>query len=194
MSRAGVSRGEMGNVSAAASSATLPRGRGGWAVRLIPAAFVLGLLAAVAFGLYTITRDQTAGGPPKALGGMALTASETGQAALAEMTTMHQSDIHITDGWVAHYDHNAIVYVGQAGSDADALKLVSDMTARIVQGGNAMFAHQGQQSVEGLTVHVVKSGDQMHYYYGRGNKVIWIAAPVGMDPGAFVSEALQRVS
>ncbi len=182
------------SLTTTSTPSTTPAKRGGLVVRLVPAAFVLGLLAAVAFGLYTITRDQTAGGPPKALGGMALTASETGQAALAEMTTMHQSDIHITDGWVAHYDHNAIVYVGQAGSDADALKLVSDMTARIVQGGNAMFAHQGQQSVEGLIVHVVKSGDQVHYYSGRGNKVIWIAAPVGMDPGAFVSEALQRVS
>lgn len=165
------------------------RKKGGRVVRLVQLAFLIGIAAAVAFGLYSITREQTAGGAPEALGGMQLLQKETGAAAVAEMSALHQSDIRITGGWVGHYQHSAVIYVGEATSGSDAARLVDQMTSRIRQ-ANGMFAHQGQEDVDGLIVHVVKSGDQMHFYYARGKKVIWIAGPIGMDPGGFVNEAL----
>jgi len=162
-------------------------------VRLVQAAFVLGLAAAVAIGLFSITREQTKSGAPSAIAGMRLVENVTGERAVSEMTSLHKSDIRIRGGWVGHYEHGAAIFVGEASSEADAAQLVAEMTARI-SAGNEMFVHQGQQDVQGRTIHVVKSGNQMHYYYERGTKVIWIAAPVGMDPGGFVGEALQQVS
>ncbi len=163
--------------------------KNGWVVRLVQLAFVTGIVAAVAFSLYSLPRGQTAGGAPEALAGMQLLQAESGDTAVAEMSELHRSDIRITGGWVGHYQHSAVIYVGEAASADDAARLVEQMTSRIRQ-ANGMFAHQGQEDVDGVTVHVVKSGDQMHFYYARGKKVIWIAGPIGMDPGGFVNEAL----
>lgn len=177
----------------ARGSASQRRRGGSPVVRLVQLAFVVGLAAVVAFGLYSVTRQQTKAGAPSAIAGVRLLETVTGEAAVAEMSSLHKSDIRIRGGWVGHYERGAIIFVGEAASEADAAQLVDAMTARITA-GSSMFAHLGQQDVGGQTVHIVKSGDQMHYYYGRGTSVVWIAAPVGMDPGGFVGEALQRVS
>ncbi len=177
----------------AVAEAPPSRHGGGRVVRAALAAVVLVVVATIAFGLYSLTRERTARDIPSSLAGMRLTAQETGEAAVADMATMHQSDIHILDGWIGLYEHEAAIYVGEAESASDADLLVRRMTRRIIGGGNAMFAHEGQEILNGIDVHVVDSGNQRHYYYERGKKVIWIAAPVGMDPGGFVDDAISRV-
>ena len=180
--------------SQAAAEALPSRRRGGRVVRVAQVAFVLVVVGAIAVGLYSLTRDKTSGGIPSSLAGMRLTAKETKEAAVAEMATMHRSNIRIRDGWVGFYEHDAVIYVGESESASDAELLVRRMTDRILEGGNAMFNHEGQQVTNGINVHVLNSGNQRHYYYERGKKVIWIAAPVGMDPGGFVNDAMEHVS
>src|SRR3990172_9770416 len=108
----------------AAAEAPPSRSNRGWLARSAQVAFVLAVIGAVAFGLYSRTRDDTSARITSSLAGLRLKANVTGDAAVAEMVTMHQSDIRIRDGWVGLYERTAVIYVGEAASASDAELLV----------------------------------------------------------------------
>ena len=173
------------------SSASVARRSG--RVFLAQVLFVGMLVAAVAGGLWTITRDQTrVAAAPGTLAGMPLQEVMTGEAALARMEGLHGKEVGLRDGWIAVYQHGGVLWVGEAESAAVAERLTARMTERI-EDGNPMFRHLGIESIGRVAAHKVTDGSALHYYYQLGEKVVWITAP--QESGhPFVEEAMAALS
>ena len=138
---------------------------------------------------------MSAPGPevPRSLGGMSLSGDVMmGEAAIKEMSQLHGRDVGMVGGWVAHYQRNATVYVGEIVDEVSAAKLLDAMVSRI-GAGNAMFKDLQRVRFEGQDLYSVFGQGQNHYFYQKGNKVIWIAAPTSNE-AMFLRDALRVIN
>lgn len=155
------------------------------------------LVVAVGWGLWAAANsvdqgERTAAAViPEQIAGLRLVQAVTGADAVQAVRRLHSLDVGIVDAWIGQYENEATVWVGVAPDAAGAADLMTRMTEAMAN-GNSPFTHRGQQEVGGIAVHRVSGGDQVHFYYQRGNQVIWVAAPPG-DDGLFLRQAIQRI-
>lgn len=162
-------------------------------VPLVTALFAVLLLAAVAGSLWAVTREQTRlAEAPAVLAGISLVNVTTGAEALSSMERLHGKGIGLEDGWIATYGQGGVLWVGEAESAAAASRLMIRMNERI-EDGNEMFTHLGTESFGDVITHKVTDGSMLHYYYGVGDKVVWITAPAESGE-QFVEEAIATLS
>ncbi len=128
---------------------------------------------------------------PHDIAGLSLTDTMTGQQAMKEVSKLHGLNITIQDAWIGHYGgQKAIVWISQSPGDNDADYLLNAMVVKISQ-GNEYFKDFEERNMEGQKVYTVAASDgQRHFFYRSGNRVIWIAAPLGQET-AFIEEALR---
>ncbi len=171
---------------------THPSGRA-WGrplIRLLPLVFGAGLLWAVGSGLWSAANGSGGTAPPT-FAGYRLAQTTSGPDAVAQMSKLHGKGVGLVDGYVAHYDGasgGAVVYVGATASEKDALQLLEQMERRI-GAGNQYFADLKPVTVEGVRVLSVRNGQESHYFWQTGSKVIWIGFD-RVDP-ASLSAALK---
>ena len=115
-----------------------------------------------------------------------------GEAAIKEMSQLHGRDVGMVGGWVAHYQRNATVYVGEIADEDSASNLLEAMVSRI-GAGNAIFKDLQRVRFEGQDLYSVFGQGQNHYFYQKGNKVIWIAAPTSNE-AMFLRDALRVIN
>ncbi len=147
-----------------------------WLVRLVPLVFAAALVGAVVLGLWQAANPPKSEAP-QAIGTYGLTQLVTGQAAVAQMSKLHGKGVGVLDGYIAHYEGpkgGAIAYVATTASEKDAADLLGQMEGRIAA-GNQYFAGLKPVSVEGFRVLSVRSGQESHYFWATGEKVIWVA-------------------
>ena len=151
------------------------------------------LIVAVARGLWASAQQAGLGSPaiPQAIAGLRLESAMTGQEAMEELRRLHGKDVQLAGGWIGHYENGATIWVGETDSAAQASQLVDAMTQRI-RAGNPYFKDLQSQQVGAIMVFSVVGQGQLHYYYQRGNKVVWVAAPPGRKV-AFLQAALNAV-
>ncbi len=138
---------------------------------------------------------MSAPGPevPRSLGGMSLSGDVMmGEAAIKEMSQLHGRDVGMVGGWVAHYQRNATVYVGEIADEDSASKLMEAMVYRI-GAGNAIFKDLQRVRFEGQDLYSVFGQGQNHYFYQKGKNVIWIAAPTSNE-AMFLRDALRAIN
>ncbi len=133
--------------------------------------WALGLLvgSAVAAGALEVPRE---------LAGLPLAHSQQGAAARAEIEQLRGKSIPIEDGYVAHYgaqSPSAMLYVSRARDEKVARQQVAQMAARI-RAGNGPFHHLRESVRFGMTVYSTLGQGQVHYYFRRGDTVVWVAA------------------
>ena len=138
---------------------------------------------------------MSAPGPeiPRSLGGMSLSGDVMmGEAAVNEMRQLHGRDVGMVGGWVAHYQRNATVYVGEISDEESAVKLLEAMVSRI-GAGNAVFKDLQRARFEGQELYSVFGLGQNHYFYQKGSKVIWLAAPTANE-AMFLRDAFRLIN
>ena len=175
-------------------SLPLGRGRSRILIPTVPLIFGFVILVSVAAGLWSIASKQEshAGPAPHELAGYQLASVMVGPEALAEINSLHGKPVGVVaDGWVAHYDGNATIWVASAATDEEARRLLDAMASGI-QDGNSPFGGLAAQTYEGLTLYRVTDGQQWHFFYQRGLKVVWIATPRGAED-EFLAAALREV-
>ncbi|MCL5962641.1 MAG: hypothetical protein M1358_25575, partial [Chloroflexi bacterium] len=126
---------------------------------------------------------------PQKLGAVTLLNAVTGQDALNNLSELHGKGVGITGGWVGHYQARATVWVGEATDEKGAVQLLDAMVSRI-SAGNATFRDLRSAIVATQQVYSVTGLGQNHYFYQKGNKVIWLALPTN-KPEDFLRDALQ---
>lgn len=162
------------------------------AILIVEAVVALGVLAFVAQALWSNTGSpQTTASIPQKIAGLGLQKSETGPQAVENFNRLHGKDVGATTGWVGYYEGNGIVWVAEVANEARAYQLMDAMTRRI-RAGNDMFGNLDQLRVGDQAIFTVVGQGQRHYYYQRGSKVIWIAAP-RIAERAFLDDALRQI-
>ena len=112
---------------------------------------------------------------------------------MAEMSRLHGKGVGLKDGYVAHYDGpsgGAVLYVGSAESEKAAADLLGQMEERIGP-NNRYFTGLRSVVVEGVRLFSVRSGQESHYFWQVGDKVVWLG--FDRDDPAALAEAVQRV-
>jgi len=169
----------------------------------------LGLMAAVGQGLWSATKSngiqhgtssadsgehdqhKSALAAPNEIAGLKLVQAASGEEAMQAINHLHGLDVGIIEAWVGQYQKGAVVWIGVAKDVIQAQELTAKMTKGILN-GNTGFKHLSQQQLEGLTIHQLSSADQLHFYYQKANKVIWIAAPPSNED-IFLHQAIQAI-
>ncbi len=106
---------------------------------------------------------------------------------MSSVAGMHQETFSLDSAWVATYEGEATVWVGEAGSDANAQQLLQAMYEAIGRGGTP-FSPPFVTQVGATPLFTTTDGRQQHYFYASGERVIWIAAPAAGGT-VFVQEA-----
>jgi hypothetical protein len=103
----------------------------------------------------------------------------TGARALDAIARLHgDSDLMVTDAWIAHYGEespSAMLYVG-AGESRDAARaLLDSMVSRIGEGGTP-FQPAHTVRMLGRDVLVMSGQGQIHFVFSEGSRVVWLSA------------------
>ena len=160
------------------------KGPGKVLVLSIPLVFGLVIAVSVASGLWSITSSQESGPAPNQLAGYHLTTVMVGPEAIAEVNGLHGKDIEVVDAWVGHYQGQGAVWVAEASNEEKARQLLDDMV-RHIQDGGSPFRGLTPQAYQGLTVYRVTDGRQVHFFYQRDVKVVWVTAPQDAEEDFF---------
>lgn len=115
--------------------------------------------------------------PPESLGELKLDHALRGEEALQAIDRLHGKEVAGKDSFVAHYERDgvaAMLYVSKASSAGEAVRQVERMTERIRQ-GNTPFYHLKASDWEGTTVYSALGQGQIHYFFRKGIRVIWLA-------------------
>lgn len=149
---------------------------------LVAAIFAIVLLTAVIGLTISIVKSnnvQTATIPiPQKLADMKLTQSIQGPDAISQISQLHKMNMELQGGIVAQYEGSgtkATLWIGVVDTPKQARQLINRMTESIQQGNNKTFGHLQQIEVKSITVYSVLGMGQIHYYYWRGNRTVWIA-------------------
>lgn len=162
-----------------------------------PAFFILTLVLAlvVAAGVTLGIRSASGRGEttlaPAELAGHELIRAVTGAEAMAEVDGLHGKGIDAMDAWIGRYEGGGTIWVAEAGTEENALKLLDDMV-RGIEDGDSPYQGLTEDEFEGVSMYAVRDGRQHHFFYQTRTRVAWVATPPGAEE-AFLSEALANV-
>lgn len=158
---------------------------------LVPAFFALVIGLSVATGLWSAASQQETTPAPRQLAGYHLDQAMSGPEAIAEIDALHGEDIPVAEAWVAHYQGNGTVWAARATESKQAAQLL-DRMVRGIQQGTSPFQNLRQLEVDGILVYTVTDGHQQHFFYQKGDQLVWVATPKGAED-AFLSAALDKI-
>jgi hypothetical protein len=166
-------------------------GRSKTAFFIVTLVFALMLAAGVTLGLRSISGRGETSPAPAELAGYQLIQAVTGAEALADVDGLHGKAIDVADAWIGRYEGGGTIWVAEAGSEENAIKLLDDMV-RGIEGGDSPYQGLTHDEFEGVSVYAVRDASQHHFFYQTRTRVAWVATPPGAEE-AFLSEALVNV-
>jgi len=125
---------------------------------------------------------------PKSIGSLQLERIQSGEEARKEIDRLHGKKLKFREGYIGTYGNENIkakVWVSEYEFEAEAQKEIGQMAQRIKAKGGKVFRHFRLISVEGVKVYFTVGMGQVHYFFQKGVKAIWLA----VDP----SEAKEAV-
>lgn len=167
---------------------------------LVQLAIAVILIATMSIYLVPIGRSDRGGSAapnfPPWLGGLKIQNYITGNDAKKQMEiTIPGETASLRDAWLALYDENAVVWIGQASSESEAerlLKLIVEKT-QLAIASHAELKLQ-PSSKKGMTVYIIRVNDQdREYIYEKGDKVFWVTPPSGKAE-SFLNEVLDNIN
>lgn len=123
-------------------------------------------------------------GVPGLLGNQKLTRAVTGQEAQNQIGQLHARAFTFNDAYIAYYKdtgQESTAWVAVVGESSQAQQLLKAMVDRIGQ-GDPTFTNLQKEKVEGKEVYSADGTGQKHYFFARGNRVIWLATSLGGAP------------
>lgn len=163
--------------------------------------FIIAVIAATAL-LYMETQEKnTTGIFPEKLGDMSLALFREGDAAMAEVKSLHRgANVEIENAYIANYRSTpaskAKFWVSESKNGVEAASLLAAMNGRV--GKTGMFSDSTPVNIEGITVYFVKGSPEVglyHYFYAKDKRVFWIQVdnPDEAYRQGFVREAIKRI-
>ncbi|MFA4935250.1 MAG: hypothetical protein WC568_05380 [Candidatus Methanoperedens sp.] len=145
------------------------------------AAFILLVIAATAF-LYLQTQEKSDYGIfPEKLGDMNIALYREGDAAMAEVKSLHRGlNFELENAYIANYRNSkgskAKFWVSESKNNEEAASLLAAMDSRV--GKTGVFTDSTPMSMEGTTVYFTAGRSPelglYHYFYAKDKMVIWI--------------------
>jgi hypothetical protein len=126
---------------------------------------------------------------PQAIGVLKLEKMQAGEEARREIDRLHGKQIGLQRGYIGFYGAetgSAQVWLSEHSSDREAAEAVEKMAGSMRQGKQQNFYHFRQMVIEKRTVYFAVGMGQVHYFFQKGAKVIWLA----VDP-ALAKEAIR---
>ncbi|MCL5960379.1 MAG: hypothetical protein M1358_13905 [Chloroflexi bacterium] len=169
-------------------------GRGWPTRRKVILAVVLALMV-VAVGLIVLRETGPLSlevpGVPGWVGNQKLFKAATGEEGKKQIGQMHGHAFDFTEAYVAEYrggSGSTTAWISRVKSDTEAQALLDGMVARIGQ-GNETFTDLQQLTVDGRIVYSTVGNRQQHYFWVKGDTVIWIGLSAA-DPKNLLRKAL----
>ena len=108
------------------------------------------------------------------------------------MSELHGKNVGLTGGWVGRYQSKGVVWVGEISDENGAVQLLNAMVSRI-GAGNPVFTNMRRKDIDGVTGYTATGLGQNHFFYQKGNKVIWLTLPVA-KPDDFLQDAIKNIN
>ncbi len=144
------------------------------------AIFIIAVIVASAL-LYLQTQEKSSYGIfPEKLGDMNLALYREGDAAMAEVKSLHRGlNFELENAYIANYrggGSKAKFWVSESRSNEEAASLLAAMDSRV--GKTGMFSDSTPVSMEGVTVYFTAGRSPelglYHYFYAKDKRVIWV--------------------
>ena len=155
----------------------------------------LGVLLSMAT-LILITACSSAEVPlPQSIGSLRLEKVQSGEEARREIDRLHGKQIDFRRGYIGIYvaeNSRGQLWVSEHGSESGAAKAVENMDRSMKQGKQESFWHFRKIMIEQWPVYVAVGMDQVHYFFQKGVRVIWLAVDPPLAKEA-IRDALKKI-
>ena len=115
---------------------------------------------------------------PQSIGVLKLEKLQTGEEARQEINRLHRKQIGFQRGYIGSYvaeQGSAQVWLSEHSSNSEAAQAVEKMADSMTQGNQQIFWHFRQMVIEQRTVYFAVGMGQVHYFFQKDAKVIWLA-------------------
>jgi hypothetical protein len=115
---------------------------------------------------------------PQSIGVLRLEKLQAGEEARREIDRLHGKQIAFQRGYIGFYvaeNGSAQLWLSEHSSNNEAAEAVEKMASSMTQGEQQNFWHFRQMVVEERKVYFAVGMGQVHYFFQKGAKVIWLA-------------------
>jgi len=131
---------------------------------------------------------------PQAIGALKLEKLQAGEEARREIDRLHGKQIGLQRGYIGFYGAetgSAQIWLSEHSSDSKAAEAVEKMAGSMRQGKQQNFYHFRQMVIDKRTVYFAVGMGQVHYFFQKGAKVIWLAVDPPLAKEA-IREAVRK--
>lgn len=165
-------------------------------VQVVIAVILIGTMS-IGFLQFSSNEGNASEAPdfPPWIAGLRVLKYMSGEDARMQMGDMFKSSPDLLrNSWVAFYDEDAVIWVGQADSKSQAEILLNTMRentkSEIASAPDVKIA---TSSRKGVTIYGVKFNSQDNYFYQKKDKVFWLSVPAG-KADAILGEAVDGIN
>jgi len=155
----------------------------------------LGVLLSMAT-LILITACSSADVPlPQSIGSLRLEKVQSGEEARREIDRLHGKQIDFRRGYIGTYvaeNGSGQLWVSEHGSESEAAEAVENMDRSLKQGKQESFWHFRKIMIEQWPVYLAVGMGQVHYFFQKGVRVIWLAVDSPLAKEA-IRDALKKI-
>jgi hypothetical protein len=115
---------------------------------------------------------------PQSIGVLRLEKLQAGEEARRGINRLHGKQIGFQRGYIGFYaaeNGRAQLWLSEHSSSSEAAESVEKMAGRMTQGEQQVFLHFRQMIIEERKVYSAVGMGQVHYFFQKGAKVIWLA-------------------
>ena len=115
---------------------------------------------------------------PQSIGALRLKKVQAGEEARREIDRLHGKQIGFQHGYIGFYvaeNGSGQLWLSEHGSNSEAAEAVEKMAGSMTQGKQQSFWHFRQIVIEERTLYFAVGMGQVHYFFQKGAKVIWLA-------------------
>ncbi|MDO9584819.1 MAG: hypothetical protein Q7J24_17195 [Desulfomicrobium sp.] len=123
---------------------------------------------------------------PQAIAGMELVRAIKGDEAAAIIDRLHHGTVATRANAIGEYEgggRSATYYVSLYDDPRQAVQAMEDMAAVMSAGGHG-FSHLMKRTAEGLEFYMALGQGQAHYFFARGEELVWLAVDMEVAEGA----------
>jgi hypothetical protein len=132
---------------------------------------------------------------PRSIGTLRLEKVQSGEEARQEIDRLHGKQIGFRRGYIGFYgaeNGSGQLWLSEHGSEREATEAVERMARGMTQGKQQSFWHFRQIVVEEQKVYFAIGMGQAHYFFPKGNRVIWLAVDPQLAKGA-IRDAVRKL-
>jgi hypothetical protein len=130
---------------------------------------------------------------PQSIGSLRLERIQSGEEARQEIDRLHGKQIDFRRGYVGTYGNGrATLWISEYDSEGEAAEGIGKMAQRIQTSKKGNFWHFREMSIQGVAVYFVVGMGQAHYFFQKGERVIWLAVDPPLAREA-IRDAIRKI-